>query len=155
MLILHFHHIIERARNGFDIFSDIAFLLTFYFKFCFVNWFIIVLLYLNNLIDMKTTRFQSNILSKKRKFWLNFWMIEFWYNDWSMKKVMIWWENGKFTKVTKKCYFFINEIFPLWCLTLCHRVAKTPPFISIAAVLHKFLQVDRLSWSQMSQDSRF
>ena len=25
MLILHFHHIIERVRNGFDILSDIAF----------------------------------------------------------------------------------------------------------------------------------
>ena len=50
---------------------------------------------------------------------------------------------------------FLNDFFQLWCLTLCHRVAKTPPFISIAAVLHKFLQVDRLSWSQIPQDSRF
>ena len=37
MLILHFHHIIERAHNGFDIFSDVAFSLTFYFKFYFVS----------------------------------------------------------------------------------------------------------------------
>ena len=67
------------------------------------------------------------------------------------RDMYIWWENGKFQWLTKKCNIFIKEIFPLWC----HRVAKTPPFISIAAVLHKFLQVDRLSWSQIPQDSRF
>ena len=48
MLILHFHHIIECTRNGFDIFSEIAVLLNFYFKSYFVNINIVVL-YFNHL----------------------------------------------------------------------------------------------------------
>ena len=83
---------------------------------------------------------------------LNDWVMTQWLLDqWKKSFLEIW----QISMSYKKYNFFIKEMFSLWCLTPCHRVAKTPPFISIAAVLHKFLQVDRLRWSQMYQDSRF